>query len=84
MNPQSGRAVAGLQGDGTKGGTKNGGALAAEPDAVDCVDTGVLIAQLGLLLRRLSDAGSLALPLNVRRDLAMLLANAAVEAKTDR
>lgn len=89
-NPPESPAVAGLQGDGTKGGTKDGTAAeappVAEPVAASPDDGGVatmtltaLVARLGSLLRRLIDAGSPRLPLRVRLDLAMLLARSAVD-----
>ena len=59
---------AGRGGAGSAGGS-NSTTLVSTP-------TGVLVAQLGALLRRLIEAGAVALPLRVRLDLATLLAHA--------
>lgn len=95
-NPLLPRMDAGLQGDGTKGGTKNGGDVVEEPTAALWIEhsgepraddraavaaggdaTGVLVSELGALLRCLLRAGLRALPVRIRADLGTLLARAA-------
>ncbi|MBL8752680.1 MAG: hypothetical protein JNK15_05215 [Planctomycetes bacterium] len=80
---------AGLQGDGTKGGTKNGADVVEEPSTVmasgdgrrvprpEADTTAVLVTELGALLRCLVRAGYRALPVRIRADLEALLARAA-------